>query len=305
MLTSVIAMSTAGAKIKVATDEVRMLVLSTQVLISAQYEAPFASAAAELPRTSLLLILAACALLLAALVILLSGCTYHRLVAHGDFRSAVHTALSVTTSAALLPLSLALGIDLFIVTNNLIGVAYGVAISAMGAITAVGLWFAWGLAARITDAEKNGMNDNETTPIHEQVSQVLTEARVVLPGAQAMLGFAFLTMLTREFDHLPKAAKSVHLFSFCMIALTVILLMTPAAFHRIAERGRDTRRVVRVASIMTVSAMIPLALGLAGGLYVVVRKILDSNPAAMAAAMSFLCFAGLLWFGPALVMRRR
>lgn len=39
------------------------------------------------------------------------------------------------------------------------------------------------------------------TPLHAKIEQSLTEARVILPGAQALLGFQLIVMMTRAFDH--------------------------------------------------------------------------------------------------------
>ncbi|MDC4227661.1 MAG: DUF6328 family protein [Candidatus Manganitrophus sp.] len=71
---------------------------------------------------------------------------------------------------------------------------------------------------------------------------LLMEMRVALPGAQALLGFQFAIFLSEQLDRLPSPLKYLHLVSLCFISITTILLMTPAAYHRIVEEGR-TRRV--------------------------------------------------------------
>jgi hypothetical protein len=38
------------------------------------------------------------------------------------------------------------------------------------------------------------------TSLHTKIEQMLTEARVILPGVQALLGFQFVVMLTKAFD---------------------------------------------------------------------------------------------------------
>jgi hypothetical protein len=39
---------------------------------------------------------------------------------------------------------------------------------------------------------------------------MLTEARVIIPGAQALFGFQLVAMLTTGFERLPEHAKLVH-----------------------------------------------------------------------------------------------
>ena len=71
--------------------------------------------------------------------------------------------------------------------------------------------------------------------LDEEIHHALTEIRMVLPGAQALLGFQFITLVLQEFEKLPDSMKITHLVSLSLMALAVILLMTPAADHRIVE----------------------------------------------------------------------
>jgi hypothetical protein len=65
-------------------------------------------------------------------------------------------------------------------------------------------------------------------------------------------------MLTESFDNLPSLSKYVHLASLCMIAATIILLMTPAAYNRIVEKGEETEHFHSFASRILLTAMVPL-----------------------------------------------
>jgi uncharacterized protein DUF6328 len=87
---------------------------------------------------------------------------------------------------------------------------------------------------------------------------MLTEARVIIPGAQALLGFQLTVTLTRAFEQLPFESKLAHAAALCCIALSIILLMAPAALHRISFGGEDSADFLRIGSV---SAPLPLALG--------------------------------------------
>ena len=96
---------------------------------------------------------------------------------------------------------------------------------------------------------------------------------MVLPGIQALFGFQLIAVLTESFERLPDLSKYIHLASLGFIAVTVVLLMTPAAYHRIVEEGEETEHFHRFATRMVVASLVPLALGIAGGVYVVVQKV--------------------------------
>jgi hypothetical protein len=141
--------------------------------------------------------------------------------------------------------------------------------------------------------------------LEDKIVQVLTEARVVLPGAQALLGFQLAMTLMEGYEKLPVSSKDVHLGATCAIALTVVFLMAPPAFHRIVEGGEDTERFHRFASGMVLSAMVTLPLGFAGELWIVVRKQTGSLGAAHASAALALFFFYGLWFFAMLALRAR
>ncbi len=69
---------------------------------------------------------------------------------------------------------------------------------------------------------------------------MLTEARVNLPGAQALLGFQLAIVLTETFEKLPILPRMLHATALLSVALSVTLLITPAALHRIVWAGEDT-----------------------------------------------------------------
>ena len=63
---------------------------------------------------------------------------------------------------------------------------------------------------------------NASTPLDVRVEQMLTEARVMLPGAQALLGFQLAIPLTQGFEGLPEISKIVHTLALCCVALLAI-----------------------------------------------------------------------------------
>jgi hypothetical protein len=81
-----------------------------------------------------------------------------------------------------------------------------------------------------------------------------------------------------------------------MIALAIALIMTPAAYHRIAEKGTVSRRFVDLASRFLELAMVPLMFGISLDLFLLARLILNdvTLSAAIAIAMLFIFFG--LWY---------
>jgi Family of unknown function (DUF6328) len=80
------------------------------------------------------------------------------------------------------------------------------------------------------------------------------------------------------------------------VAGAVALIMTPAAYHRIAERGVVSRRFVQIASRLLATAMLPLALGLSLDVFLVARLILHDTEISVAVATVLLVLFFGLWY---------
>jgi hypothetical protein len=301
-------------RIKTALDEGRMLVLGAQILVGFQYRAVFEPVFEKLPESSKVLKLCALCLMLLATALLISPGAYHRIVEEGEDTEDVHRFTTRVLSLALLPFALAFGIDVYVVTRQLMGITPAIIIG--GSVGLVALFFWYGLeiirkagrAAEIREVrsmekeKKEGQDGG--AKLKDKIDQVLTEARVVLPGAQALLGFQLVSTLMEAFEKLPVSSRYVHLVCLGLMAISVILLMAPAAYHRIVEEGENTEHFHRFASRLLIAAMIPLALGICGDLFVVVRKVTESTTTALLAAGLALIFYYGLWFGYTIYRRR-
>ena len=146
------------------------------------------------------------------------------------------------------------------------------------------------------------MPDTHAT-LHDRIDYVLSEARVMLPGAQALLGFQLLVPLMKSFESLPDSAQIVHFVALLFVAIAVVLLIAPAAVHRIAFQGDDDDRFLRLASRILTIALIPLALGVASELYVATERLFPHSRAAIWIGVGAACVLFALWYAMPLALR--
>lgn len=286
-------------KIKHALAESRILMLGAQVVLGLQFAAVFQSRFDHLPDHSRMLDLAAMALLLITCALLMTPVFVHRLAEHGNDTRRFHGVVTRLLSCALGPFAIALGIDLGIAGEKIAGASAGWVLGLGAGGLALVLWIIGEeLKAHHEPRYGDRMSDEQTsTPLTKRIEQVLAETRVLIPGAQALLGFQFTIILTDGFERLSPGVQRLHLASLGLMTLATILLMSPAAYHRIVERGEDTERFHRFAGGMLVTAAIPLALAIGLDVAVVIEKVLgDARLAAIAATLTVGLFYGL-WFG--------
>jgi hypothetical protein len=295
-------------KIQSSLDESRMLVLGSQILIGFGFSATFQTGFSNIRSISQNLNLIALTLLLITVSFLICPAAFHQVVDGGKDSARLHRFTTHVMEAALLPFALGVGSCMYVPAERILGGAAAVAISVGVTVTALGFWYGPILLRPRIKAVKGekSMPPNPTeTSIHDKIRHVLTEARVILPGNQALLGFQFAVTLQQSFHDLPFALRLLHLISLSLIAISTILLLSPAAYHRIVEQGEETERFYRVASKFVISALPPMAAGICGDFLVVVYKTTGQWAVSIGCcALMFMLFCGL-WFGCTLFIRNR
>jgi len=147
------------------------------------------------------------------------------------------------------------------------------------------------------DRQRDALN------LSDAAKYLLDEARMVLPGIQALFGFQMAILLTDAFAELPSVSKGLHGAALCWIALAIILLMSPAAFHRIAFEGQNSERFYRVGARFVIVSAIPLAIGITFDLHVALARALDSWIAGALIAAAIGIILVFLWFIQPLLIR--
>jgi hypothetical protein len=280
-------------RLKTALDESRLLILGAQVLFGFQFEAVFQELFPEIPASSRYIHCAGLVMLLISIGLLIAPSLFHQLMFDGESRPGAIAASTALAGASLLPLTIGLGAAAFVTFEHLFGRTLGIAAGTSFTIIALGLLYGLGFALR-RDREKSMPRKQNHTPLKSKIEQMLTEARVIIPGGQALLGFQLIATLTKAFNELPAVFKYIHCVGLCAVALSVVLLMTPAAVHRIGFRGEDDPVFFRIGSALVVAGSIPLAIGIGADVAVMFFKATENASVAVVAGVGAL--AALLGF---------
>jgi hypothetical protein len=288
-------MASLSEKVTEALNEARILILGSQILLGFQLNAVFRPQFTNLAAPLRWLDVGAYGLMLCAVILLIAPGSFHRLVEGGNDTARVHRMTTAFATLALGPFALCLGVDEFIVATKVLGPTLAI---ASGCIVAALAMIAWYVVELTRPRPRVGGETEEVvqTPMKEKIKTMSTEVRVILPGAQALLGFQFSAFLTDAFGKLSGAAQAIHFASLTSTAITVILLMAPAAYHRIATGGEDTRDVNIFGSYAMLGAMVFLGASMAGDFYVILGLVTESEPLAIVSAFVALATAFALWF---------
>jgi Family of unknown function (DUF6328) len=292
-----------SGNVKTALDETRTLILGGQILLGFQFHSVFQERFDSLSSGAQMANGIALVVMVVSIGLLIAPSAYHRLVEKGEDTGRMQRLTGKCVATALLPFAVALGLDLTIT----LGLAFhnrtaGSLAGAGFAVLAGAAWYGVGeLMKRTRGQEERQKADlksgqREKPPLHARIEQMLTEGRVILPGAQALLGFQLVIVLTTTFERLPESSRILHGLALLAVTISVTLLMTPAALHRIVWAGEDTEAVLRIGGPITVVALFPLALGMSADAYVVFARIAASPALGGIVGGAVLgCLLGL-WF---------
>jgi hypothetical protein len=293
-----------GEQLKVSLDELRMQMLGAQVLFGFQLQSLFQPGFEQAGQSERLADAVSLAAILLSFAALLVAPTQHRLVEGGEASSRLIQLSKRCAEFALGTMALALGY-----------IAYGIALhvgaahpwlTGLAAFTLALLgWFGLGALLRPSPAPRSKRAEFEKVDLHQKIEQMLTEARVVLPGVQALLGFQLIVVMTQAFERLPHPLQQLHFISLAVCGVTVVLLLAPAAVHRIGFSGEDDERFHGIGTVLISIALVPLAFSIAADVLIATWKLFDSTTVAGAAAGLALILFLLLWYGLPLWLRWR
>lgn len=139
----------------------------------------------------------------------------------------------------------------------------------------------------------------ETEGIDSEMRNIIEEARVILPGVQALFGFQTIAVFNDRFEDLANSAKVCHVLALVMVIVAVAMVMTPAIYYRTCH-GQVTKKMLRFASRMIQGALCPLAIGLALDMYTVIYLATEGLtarvPISIGVALGTLSLLATLWF---------
>jgi hypothetical protein len=291
-------------KVKKALDESRMLILASQVMIGFQFQAVFQPGFETLSLHSQNAHVAAFVLMLVAFIFLTTPASRHRVVEKGHSTEAFHRFTSAFMAIAPWPFLASFVLSLAVAVSKVYGKKMGFIAAVLLFMAATYLWY---LMKHTTNKKVSTTSPKHENPtdLSQRITQVLTEARMILPGVQALLGFQFSIILMEAFNDLNASAKTAHFSALGFLMLSIILLMTPPIHHRVVEKGEDTESFHSFTSRIILFAMSSLAIGMSLDFYVLVSKIHGPGHLGVISSFALALIFPIFWLGSCLPHKLR
>ena len=160
------------------------------------------------------------------------------------------------------------------------------------------------MSRRNPDDPVSGPQPNESPKerVDRELSELLEETRVVLPGVEILFGF--LIILPFQFsDELSGLERALYLGAFLSVTIGLALLVASTIEHRLRFRRMDKESWLFRANRQMIVGSGFVAVGVALTVYLVLETMLGGLAAALLAAANAAVVAWLWFAGP--LLRRR
>ena len=128
------------------------------------------------------------------------------------------------------------------------------------------------------------------------LSDMLNEMRVLLPGTQTLTAFLLILPFNGGFAEIRDTEKGVYVITFICSLLALILFTAPAAQHRLQRPLRDREGFKNMATRYIIAGLVPLSLALVLATQLVLSEVITPRWPSWTIAGCFAAIIIVLWW---------
>jgi cation transport ATPase len=145
-------------------------------------------------------------------------------------------------------------------------------------------------------AEEADRSDAEQARLNRQMTELLNELRVAMPGVQVLFAFLLAVPFQQRFATVTSFQRDVYLFTLLAAATATAFLVAPSAYHRIAFQEHEKERIIHMGTRQFVCGIVALAVAMIGAV-LLVTDVLFQPRTTIVVVVGVAVLFGWLWFG--------
>jgi hypothetical protein len=151
-----------------------------------------------------------------------------------------------------------------------------------------------------------GQRINETEPdkSQRQLSELLQELRVALPGVQVLFAFLLTVPFTQGWSRVTEFQQNLYFACLLCSAAATAFLIAPSAIHRLDFERGDKPLIVQISNRLTIIGLSFLGLAIVGVVCLISDVLFDGWTVVMYTAATAIVFISL-WYTIPLVLRSK
>jgi uncharacterized protein DUF6328 len=145
-------------------------------------------------------------------------------------------------------------------------------------------------------------DETEKERLNRNLTELLNELRVALPGVQVLFAFLLTVPFTQRFTELAPYQEKIYYGTLVCAAAATAFLIAPTAHHRIMFRMQDKRYIVFLANRLAIVGLAFLAIAMSGTVLLITDLLWGGLTTAVATSATAFVFL-TLWYVVPLVRR--
>jgi Flp pilus assembly protein TadB len=143
------------------------------------------------------------------------------------------------------------------------------------------------------DIQPNGDGETHQERVNRELIELLNELRVALPGVQFLLAFLLIVPFQQTIDRTTDFQRDVYFVALVASAVASVMLIAPAAQHRVLFRQHDKDALLRRSNRSAFVGLLALAVAMTAAVLLVLDVLFNRT---LAWTTSGLLAALLLWW---------
>jgi cation transport ATPase len=153
-------------------------------------------------------------------------------------------------------------------------------------------------------AEEPDRTDEEQERLNRQMTELLNELRVAMPGVQVLFAFLLAVPFQQRFETVNAFQRDVYLVTLLAAATATAFLIAPSAYHRIAFQAHEKEHIIHMGTRQFVCGIVALAVAMDGAV-LLVTDVLFKTTTVIIVLVGVSAMFIWLWFGIGLWRRSR
>lgn len=140
-----------------------------------------------------------------------------------------------------------------------------------------------------------GRRETELERYDRNLTELMSELRVALPGVQVLFAFLLVAPFNQRFSTLSHFERRLYIVTLLCTLLASILLIAPTLQHRLEFRHGEKAYLVRAANRQTIAGLSVFAVAMTCAILLVTHYLFGPATAIITTALVAACFV-LIWF---------
>jgi cation transport ATPase len=153
-------------------------------------------------------------------------------------------------------------------------------------------------------AEEADRTDEEQARLNRQMTELLNELRVAMPGVQVLFGFLLAVPFQQRFATVNTFQRNIYFVALVSAAVATAFLIAPSAYHRIAFGQHDKPQIIAIGTMQFICGLVALAIAMNCAVLLVTDFLFQTTTVVVTLIVVGTLFASL-WFGLGLWRRLR